>query len=173
MDSLPVGQGAWVSVCYRRVLPRVELPVVGTLEEVDLVIFSPDERCVDIVGNSLKTLGNVLREATIQFSKVVGGVTPIATSLQEVSLAVLPGKGSVQIIWKAFPVVGDLPGVTPCHSGLCKLPVFTSPEHVSPSVLHGQRCVHLSILTQIFVPIVRCEGTDRVLNNFVSIFQEF
>ena len=173
MDSLPIGQRTWVSVCHRRVLPRVELPVVGTLEEVDLVIFSPDERCVNIVGNSLESLRNVLREAAIKFAERLWGVAPVATSLQEVSLAVLPGKGSVQIIWKAFPVVGDLPGVTPCHTGLSKLPVFTSPEHISPSVLHGQRCVHLSIFAKVFVPVVRCEGTDRVLNNFVSIFQEF
>ena len=86
----------------------IQSPITRSFEEINLIVFPPDNGSIRVIGNSRKSCRNRSRKSRVNLT--VTRSPPVLRSLEEIDLPVGPRESGVQIVWNSRPVVRYLPG---------------------------------------------------------------
>ena len=92
-NSFPVRNRPGIGLVHWRSLLRVKLPVLISLEEIDLLVARPDKGRVNVVRNSIESFPDELGIAGVWFSV---RKSPIFVTTKKIGFSVQICEGSVQ-----------------------------------------------------------------------------
>ena len=156
-DPLPVGDGARIAALHWGSLVRVKLPILTSLEEIDFPVPRPDKSSVEIIRDSLETFRDQLGVA---FVHSVLRLAPILPPFKEVSFAICPREGGVNVWRKTRPKLGDGFWKSWSYCVFRQLPKQISFESVRGSVLSRKHGVEGGIEAEVQVGLLPSSSTS-------------
>ena len=156
-DPLPVGDGTRIAALHWGSLVRVKLPILTSLEEIDFPVPRPDKSSVEIIRDSLETFRDQLGVA---FVHSVLRLAPILPPFKEVSFAICPREGGVNVWRKTRPKLGDGFWKSWSYCVFRQLPKQISFESVRGSVLSRKHGVEGGIEAEVQVGLLPSSSTS-------------
>ena len=148
--SIPVWYWTGIGTFHWWRLVRIKSPIIGSFEKVDLGISWPDKGSIDVIRNALKSWTNPL---WISFIHCLIGESPIHGFFEEVSFAIGPSKGRIQVSWQTSPITGDGSRISWSNGVISQPPIFIIFKHECLSIIRGHDGIKpsSSIIAQLFV----------------------
>lgn len=141
--ALPVGDGLGIAGFDGWSLGRIETPEFAALEEVDLAVSTPDHSRVQVIRNASEAFANLFGIGAIHLAALIA---PVLRTLEEVGLAILVRKGSIDVAGQSGPALRYELWVTLLHRVCRQLVVFVALEGKGFAMRRVEQRVDLGVL---------------------------